>query len=148
MKKEKDNQTISKKAYGGQTFEKVFGEVIKYAKWVLLLAIVLICLSGVYKVDTGEVAVILRFGKLSGSTYAEQIKKPGLHMAFPYVIDEVVKIPVDKIQEKTITTHYESNKKINSTIRSTGYLITGDENIVLIETKIKYKISNPIDYAL
>lgn len=140
----KDNKPTS----NGKVFESVFGAVAKYAKWVLVLALLLICFSGVYKVDSGNVAVVLRFGKLVGDTPEEQLKQPGLHFAFPFVVDEVITIPTDKVRECTVLTHYVSGNRINASVNKNGYLITGDENIVLIEMNVKYVVSDPVAYAL
>jgi membrane protease subunit HflK len=104
--------------------------------------------SGVYKVDSDESAVILRFGRLSGINPAERIKRPGLHYAFPYIIDEVVKIPVGKVKQFIVTTHDSRGSYIDSEINRSGYLITGDSNIILIEAAVKYRVSNPLAYAL
>lgn len=143
-RKEKIDNAVS----SNKLFENIFTSIIKYSKWLMLVAMLFICFSGVYKVDTGEVAVVLRFGKLVGTSQENQIQNAGLHLAFPYIIDEVVKIPVDKIQEQSVVTHYKSASYVNTDVKKTGYLITGDENIVLINSTVKYKISNPVRYAL
>ncbi|MBR2876067.1 MAG: hypothetical protein IKC01_02915, partial [Clostridia bacterium] len=77
-----------------EVFETIMLSVMKYFKWVVVASVALIVLTGVYKVDSNEVAIVLRFGRLVGTTASEQIKNPGLHFAFPYIIDEVIKVPV------------------------------------------------------
>ena len=131
-----------------EVFEAFLASAIKYFKWFVGVAVVVILLTGVYKVDTGEVAVVLRFGALTGSTAEEQIKKPGLHFALPNFIDEVVKIPVDKVQELSVTTLNSTGDTVGGSIRKKGYVITGDSNILLLKMAVKYKISDPIAYAL
>ena len=116
--------------------------------FIVLIAVVLVCIafSGVRSVKSGEVAMILRFGKLVGETREEQIKEPGLLFCFPYFIDEVVTVPIDSVMQRTVTTHYtegEIDKWSNS-----GYLITGDQNIALVSASVKYVISDPVAYAL
>lgn len=130
------------------TFEGVFEALIVFLRGILVVSILLILFSGVYKVNSGEVAVVLRLGKIAGNTIEEQIKKPGLHFAFPFVIDKVVKIPVETIQEKSVSTHCNLRSQISPDVRNTGYLITGDHNFVCIDIKVKYRIENPIDYTL
>lgn len=129
-------------------FEAILSSVIGAFKWVVLFAIVLVALTGIYKVDSGECAVVLRFGRLTGETYEDQVKKPGLHFALPAGIDEVVRIPVERVLEQEITTHYGDPSKIDPDVTKNGYLLTGDNNIILIDTKIKYQVTDPVSYAL
>ncbi|MBE6748762.1 MAG: FtsH protease activity modulator HflK [Ruminococcaceae bacterium] len=131
-----------------EIFETIMHSVMKYFKWVVVGSVALIVLTGVYKVDSNEVAVVLRFGKLVGTTTEEQIKDPGLHLAFPYIIDEVIKVPVETVQEITVETHYSADTAINRNIKTGGYVITGDSNLVLIRSVVKYKVSDPVRYAL
>ena len=131
-----------------EIFETIMLSVMKYFKWVVVGSVLLIILTGVYKVDSNEVAVVLRFGKLVGTTTEEQIKSPGLHFAFPYIIDEVIKVPVETVQEITVETHYSEDTTINRNIKTGGYVITGDSNLVLIRSVVKYKVNDPIRYAL
>ncbi len=131
-----------------EVFEAFLTSAIRYFKWIVAVAVVIIALTGVYKVDSSEVAVVLRFGALTGATREAQIKQPGLHFALPNFIDEVVKIPVQKVQELSITTLNSAGSTINGNIRKKGYAITGDSNILLLKMAVKYKISDPIAYAL
>ena len=57
--------------------------------------------SGVKTVKPDEAAVVLRFGRLVGTTRADQIHGPGLLLAFPYPIDEVVRVAVRQVKELT-----------------------------------------------
>ncbi|QSX06122.1 protease modulator HflK [Sedimentibacter sp. zth1] len=129
-------------------FTNIIVYIIKYFKWIIAGACLLILLSGIFRVESNEVAVVLRFGKLVGVTQQQQIKQPGLHFALPFFIDEVIKVPVKTVQEKNIKTHYSYGATISDDIKSNGYLITGDSNIVFINAKLKYVIDEPIRYAL
>ena len=131
-----------------EVFETIMLSVMKYFKWVVVASVALIVLTGVYKVDSNEVAIVLRFGRLVGTTTSEQIKNPGLHFAFPYIIDEVIKVPVETVQEITVETHYSADTAISKNIKNSGYVITGDSNLVLIRSVVKYKVSDPVRYAL
>jgi membrane protease subunit HflK len=93
--------------------------------------------------------VVLRFGKLTGKTPEKQIKNPGLHFALPFFVDEIIKIPVHTIHEREITTHFGAeNGLIDNNVEKNGYLLTGDNNVVLINVKIKYQIKDPVRYIL
>jgi len=120
---------------------------VKYFKWIVLAIVLVILFSGLRTVKEGEVAVILRFGKLAGDTREEQIHEPGLLFAFPYVIDEVVTVPTGKVYEVTVDTHYTEGE-MSSNVTENGYCITGDHNVVLISTSLKYTVSDPVAYAL
>jgi membrane protease subunit HflK len=132
-----------------QAFSQILQYIIKYFKWIVIFACVLMALSGIYRVQGNEAAVVLRFGKLTGKTPEKQIKMPGLHFALPFFVDEVIKIPVHTIHERDIATHFVSvNGSIDKDVEKNGYLITGDNNVVLINVKIKYQIKDPVQYIL
>lgn len=116
--------------------------------FVVLIVIVLvgIACSGIRVVKSGEVALVLRFGKLVGDTAEEQIHKPGLLFCFPYFIDEVVTVPIDSVMQQTVTTHYSDSEIVNR--HTCGYVITGDQNIAVISASVKYVISDPVAYTL
>ncbi len=127
-------------------FEDILSTLTRYFVILVAIVVVLICLSGVRIVKSGEVAVVLRFGKLVGNTYEEQVHEPGLFFAFPYIIDEVITVPVGSVKELTVTTHYTEGEMLNSDQR--GYVITGDQNIAVISASVKYNITDAVSYAL
>ena len=127
-------------------FEDILSTLTRYFVILVAIVVVLNCLSGVRIVKSGEVAVVLRFGKLVGNTYEEQVHEPGLFFAFPYIIDEVITVPVGSVKELTVTTHYTEGEMLNSEQR--GYVITGDQNIAVISASVKYNITDAVSYAL
>ncbi len=135
MKKKKNN-----------LFADVLKTVTRYFLVLVAVVVVGICVSGIRVVKSGEVALILRFGKLVGNTYEEQVHEPGLLFAFPYIIDEVITVPTGNVMEQAVTTHYTSGNM--STLRNNGYVITGDQNIAVISASVKYVVSDPVAYAL
>ena len=136
---------MNKKSF--EAFTQILKYFIKYFRWVVLFAAVLIALSGLYRVESHEAAIVLRFGRLVGNTSEEQVKRPGLHFALPFFIDEVIKIPVHTMHEWVVTTHYGMGR-IFPTVAMSGYLLTGDNNIVLIRANIRYQIRDPAQYML
>lgn len=131
-----------------ERFTAVVNTAIGYCKWLIVILLVLICCSGIRIIDNSEVGIVLRLGRLVGDTREEQVHGPGLLLAFPYVIDDVIKVPVGKVQEVPITTHASDADPSYADIEKTGYLITGDENILHINATLKYKITDPVEYAL
>lgn len=124
----------------------ILGSVTKYFLVLVAVVIIFIAFSGVRVVKSGEVALILRFGKLVGDSYEEQVHEPGLLFAFPYIIDEVITVPTGNMIEQKITTHYTQGDM--TTLHNNGYVITGDQNIALISASVKYVVSDPVAYAL
>lgn len=127
-------------------FADILTSVTKYFLVLVVVVIVWLCLSGIRIVKSGEVAIVLRFGKLVGETYEEQIHEPGLLLAFPYIIDEVVTVPTETVLETLVTTHYTSG--MMTSLRNNGYVITGDQNIAVLSAKVKYIVADPVAYAL
>ena len=127
-------------------FSEILGSVTKYFLILVAAVILLIALSGVRVIASGNVAVILRFGRLVGDTYEEQVHGPGLLFAFPYIIDEVITVPTGNVIEQTVATHYTSGSM--TTLRNNGYVITADRNIAVVSASVKYVISDPVAYAL
>src|SRR5574339_776374 len=88
-----------------------------------------------YTVDESEQAVILTFGKVE-----EGLTEPGLHFKLPWPIQSV-----EKLSKETFSLQFgyeEKNGKINEFPNETK-MITGDENIVLADLVVQWKITNP-----
>ncbi len=128
-------------------FADVLETVTKYFLILVIVVIIGVFFSGLRVVESGNVAVVLRFGKLVGDSYEEQVHEPGLMFSFPYIIDEVIMVPTGNVMEQSVTTHYTDAVKTSSTAAG-GYVITGDQNIAVIAASVKYVISDPVAYAL
>ena len=117
-------------------FADILGTLTKY--FIILVVVVVICiaLSGLKIVDSGNVAVILRFGEIVGDSYEEQVHEPGLLFSFPYIIDEVVIVPTGSVIEQSITTHFTDRDTTLSTADG-GYVITGDQSIAVISASVQ-----------
>lgn len=131
--------------------QTLFGDILEtVTKYFLILVIVVVLfvlLSGIRVVESGNQALVLRFGKLTGDSYEEQVHEPGLLFAFPYFIDEVIIVPTGGVFEQLVTTHYTGDGNELSGIEG-GYLITGDQNVAVVSASVKYTISDPVQYAL
>lgn len=129
----------------------VFEDVLKTVSKIFVIAVIIItlfiCFSGVRFVKSGNVALVLRFGKLVGNTAEQQVHGPGILFAFPYIIDEVVTVPTGNIIEQKIETHF-TNGDMSTDYTQNGYVITGDHNIAVITASLKYTITDPVAYAL
>ena len=95
-----------------ERFVAIVNTAIQYCKWLILILVVLICCSGIRVINNYEVGVVLRFGRLVGDTQEEQIKQPGLLLAFPYVIDEVIKVTNDDVKRVAATYFTPENRTV------------------------------------
>lgn len=127
-------------------------------KFVMGLVAITVVFSGICIIEPNEVAVILRFGRPVG-VGPDRALKPGLHWACPYPVDEVVRIPAGQSQTvvSTVGWHAASPEQIARgeappargalTPGADGYLISADGNIFHARATLKYRISDPLQYA-
>ena len=105
---------------------------------LLLIILSVTAFTTWYTVDESEQAVILTFGKVE-----EGITEPGLHFKLPWPIQEV-----EKLSRETFSLQFgyeEKEGKIKDFPDETK-MITGDENIVLADLVVQWKITNPEKY--
>ncbi|MGD6795570.1 FtsH protease activity modulator HflK [Metabacillus indicus] len=106
---------------------------------VLLAAVLLIvAFTTWYTVDESDQAVIITFGEVE-----EGISEPGLHFKMPWPIQSV-----EKLSKETFSLKFgysEENGKVKSFPKDTK-MITGDENIVLADMVVQWKITDPEKY--
>ncbi len=124
--------------------------LFRLLKWVAALAALAILVSGITVVKPDEVALRLRFGKLTGRTHPEQVHGPGLLVALPYLVDEIIRVPVKRVHEMRIEALAggpgASGDRLD--ITAAGYALTADHNIVQPAAVLKYQIADPVAWAL
>jgi membrane protease subunit HflK len=130
-----------------------FASGLRSFRWVALALLVVYLCSGITLVQPGEIALVLRLGKLDGVTREEQIKQPGLLLALPFPIDRVVRVPVKEEGEIVIDELWKSLAGSGPTVEtinplSEGYTLTGDQNLLQARMVAKYRITDPIAFAL
>jgi len=142
---------------GSRALAEALRSSFAIVKFVMGLLIVVFFVSGLFQVGTQEKAVVLRFGK--PVEYVQgPLLGPGLHWAFPYPIDEVVKIPISEIQKvsSTIGWYPMTPEQILTGIVPPagpslvpgvdGYVITADQNIIHSQADLFYRVDDPIRY--
>jgi regulator of protease activity HflC (stomatin/prohibitin superfamily) len=136
---------------GTQALSDALGSSFRIIKTLMILLVVAFLSSGVFTVDQNEVALVLRFGRPVGMG-AEQLLKPGLHWAFPYPIDEVVRIPIGQSHTVTSTACWygkdfepapgaplsEGLPYLRPGVD--GHTLTSDGNIIHARATLKYRI--------
>ena len=90
---------------------------------VVAVALGLYIFSGFYTVREAERGVVLRFGKVY------DVVSPGLRWKFTG-IDDVNIVDIEQVRA----------------IQSSGSMLTEDENVVIVEMDVQYRISDPVKY--
>lgn len=143
---------------GSLALSEALGSVFGVLKFIMVGVIIFFVCSGVFTVEPNEVAVVLRFGKPIGQG-EDRVKKPGLHFAFPYPIDEIVRIPAGESHTLKSTTgwYHETPEQIargeepgasSDLIPGLdGYLLSADGNIIHARATLKYRVIDPVTYV-
>jgi len=115
---------------------------IKTLVWVsvAVLAAVYI-LSGIYRVEPDEQALVTRFGKLR-----PVIVLPGTHYRLPYPVDRVFLLKPNEIKNVVVGVYSEPATMYLSD-ETGAELLTGDENIIHVVLNLQYKITEPANYV-
>lgn len=111
--------------------------------YLILILIGIWCASGIYIVQEGEQAAVVRFGKFV------KIAHPGLNYHLPSPVENVF---VEKVnQSRRIEIGYRSGGSKSEggirPIQNESVMLTGDENIVELNCDITWHISNVKDYV-
>lgn len=107
---------------GGPGFDS-----LRFLPVILVIALVIWAVSGIYQVDETERAVVLRLGK-----YHETVN-PGLHWN-PPLIDSVSRVEVTEVRQ------YRNNSR--------DLMLTEDENIVDLQLVVQFNVPDPKSYIL
>jgi len=104
----------------------------------LIIILLITAITTWYTVDESDQAVIQTFGKVE-----ETVIEPGLRFKLPWPIQTV-----EKLSKETFSLQFgfsESDGEVKDYPRETK-MITGDENIVLADMVVQWKITNPPKY--
>lgn len=139
---------------GSQALAEALRSSFGIVKFVMGVLFALFLVSGFFTVGPQEKAIVLRFGKPVGEG-DQVLLGSGAHWAWPYPIDDVVKISITEIQKVTAkgcwffqTPEQErrgedpaAGPSLNPAID--GYALTGDGNIVHTKATLSYRIADP-----
>ena len=128
--KNKFNSTFG----GGSSGKSGASKVAKGSfKYILILAVLVWLLSGIYIVDPAERGVVLRFGAFQTST----TQGPHWHIAYP--IESVYKVNVEQVRATEIGFRNSQNS-YSGGVSSESLMLTKDENMVDVNLAVQYKI--------
>lgn len=143
---------------GSRALNEALRSSLRVVKFLMILVVGVVFFSGVFTVEPNEVALVLRFGRPVGSGPAALLR-PGLHWAFPYPIDEIVRLPSGQSHSVTSSIGWyavspeqlargeEPEPKGTLIPGVDGYLLGGDGTIFHARATLKYRIQDPVRYA-
>ena len=106
---------------------------------VIIGAIVLWLLTGIYIVGPDEVGVVRTFGEFT------RVTQSGLNWKFPAPIETANTPKVTEVKRIEIGFRSMQNGQYR-TVEKESLMLTGDENIVDAEMIVQYKIKDPVNY--
>lgn len=90
--------------------------------------------SGFFRIQENEMAVVMRFGKVARHA------SPGLQYHIPYPIESVIK------QSSTLQVFEASTRKEMGSDVTPTMILTGDENMVICNYRVRWRIKNITEY--
>jgi len=117
----------------GQVSDVVRRNLKKLGPILLIIAVAVLALSGIYSVGPGEQGVVRTFGKETGKT------GPGLHFAMPIFQKKDV---VNMEQVRRVEVGFRGKERVPIE----ALMLTGDENIVEAQMIVQYRIVDPSKY--
>ncbi len=107
--------------------------------WILLIGVVGIwLLSGFYMVGPGEQGIVLTFGRITG------LRESGLHYRLPSPIQ--ANYVVDTARVRTAEVGYRTENGNQTIVLEEAQMLTGDENMVMVQLFIQYLVADPVAY--
>ncbi len=114
----------------GQVSDVVRRNLKKLGPVLLIIAVALLALTGIYSVGPGEQGVVRTFGKETGKT------GPGLHFAMPIIQKKDV---VNMEQVRRVEVGFRGKERVPIE----ALMLTGDENIVEAQMIVQYHVVAP-----
>ncbi|MDP6553802.1 MAG: FtsH protease activity modulator HflK [Pirellulaceae bacterium] len=112
---------------------------------LVVLLVLFIGRTMLYRIEASDEGVVLRFGE------HHKTVSPGLHGKLPWPIDEVYKVPVQRIQ--SLEFGFETTRPGRHTAYAqdeddlaVAEMLTGDLNLGHVEWIVQYRISDPLGY--
>ncbi len=124
----------------GKSLTSALQTSFRILKIIMIVLVALFLVSGMFKVQQDEQALVLIFGKMKGLGDA-RVLNPGLKFTLPEPLSEIIRIPVKKVQTLNVESfwYFETSEEKLSSQKSTyfsgtldpvkdGYCLTRNEN--------------------
>ena len=129
--------------------QQSLSDALSVSFWLLRLVMIALLVaylfSGFYQVGEQEAAVVTRFGKVVQDADGDAAREQGLHLGWPFPIDNVVKVPTNNrsldINDAFVYEGEGAPRALNP--ERDGSLITGDANLVHARFTANYQITDP-----
>lgn len=129
-------------------------------RWIMIVLVVGFVMSGMFSVQSDQVGLVVSLGELD-----EQIKQPGIHFAWPFFIDEKIRLPgPSNLQSATTDAFWvrfnTPEEKLRPLIELAGSrsgglipnmegsLLCGDHTIYQAQWSANFELESPVDYVL
>jgi membrane protease subunit HflK len=116
---------------------------IRILRWGMLVLVLIYLCSGITVVGPNERGLVLRFGRALPKS-----APPGLLLAFPAPIDEIVMLPAKSVQEVVLDAWTPNDDSWRDSLHPARdpYTITGDVNIIRARFSVRFQVADPIAY--
>jgi membrane protease subunit HflK len=100
-----------------------------------------VAVTGVWVVKQNEQGVVLRFGRV------RSILPAGMHFILPYPLETMRLVRTTEVRTMSVGFSYEQEEELDAAaMEEEVQWLTGDTNIVEMQTAIQYIIKSPVDY--
>lgn len=108
---------------------------------LLVALIVHMAVTGVWVVQQNEQGVLLRFGRV------RSILPAGMHFILPYPLETMRLVRTTEVRTMSVGFSYDEDEQPDrAALEDEVQWLTGDTNIVEMQTVIQYIIKSPVDY--
>ena len=113
-------------------------KVKRLARVIVLVAVAMYLLSGIYVVQPDERGVVKRLGRVVAADI-----QPGIHYSIPWPVDSVARPQVTAVKRMSVGYKIvDQLRGLTPEPRETQF-ITGDENIIEVQLLVQYVVKDP-----
>ena len=112
-------------------------------RWPLLIVVVLLaafCFTGIWTVPQNETGVVTTFGRFS------RVAPPGIRLTLPWPIERMERVVTGEIRTMSAGFRILDRRRSLPPTPDMVQWLTGDTNIVEIQTEMQYLVIDPVKY--
>lgn len=130
--------------------EAILAEIFSISGLItLFIAFILVfcAFTSVYTVQDGEIGIVRTFGRIT------EISQSGIHFKLPYPVQQADAININRANLIEIGISGNDIKKQKTALeddelQKDSMLITGDENVLLVNMLVEWKVTDPKAYLI